>query len=299
MPLQHSKDLSPDDAARRPASPTPGAVPQATNAGPFGAHHFRCYRVPAAAPWPSLAGPPFLTDDPVPVDYRHWEINNYASSVFVKGASFTAAPASDINYGLLPNVQAHVNVALATSSTAGVGTSVGPADLELGVKYRFLDAKPEDWWPQIAIFPFLDLPTGNAAQGLGTGSVHGYLPVWIQKDLGEWTTYGGGGYWINPGPGNRNYWYTGWALLRKVTDLLQLGGEIFHQTSSTIAAPGTAGFSSAPRMPPASTSAALTISIKPITCSSRLEPAWRTGKSATNFRFTWPCKLLSNSGAKR
>ena len=86
------------------------------------------------------------------------------------------------------------------------------------MKYRFLDAKPEDWWPQIAIYPFLDLPTGNAAQGLGTGSVHGYLPVWVQKDFGEWTTYGGGGYWINPGPGNRNYWYTGWALLRKVTD---------------------------------------------------------------------------------
>ncbi len=198
--------------------------------------------IASADPWPSLAGPPFLTDDPVPVDYQHWEINNYASSVFVKGASFTAAPASDINYGLLPNVQAHVNVALATSSTAGVGTSVGPADLEFGVKYRFLDAKPEDWWPQIAIYPFLDLPTGEAAQGLGTGSVHGYLPVWVQKDFGEWTTYGGGGYWINPGPGNRNYWYTGWALLRKVTDSLQLGGEIFHQTSSTIAAPGTAGF---------------------------------------------------------
>ncbi len=195
-----------------------------------------------AAPLPSLAGPPFLTDDPVPVDYQHWEINNYASSISVKGASFTAAPASDINFGLLPDVQAHVNAVFATSSTAGVGTGVGPADLELGVKYRFLNAKPEDWWPQIAIYPFLDLPTGNAAEGLGTGSAHGYLPVWLQKDFGEWTTYGGGGYWINPGPGNRNYWFTGWALLRKITDSLQLGGEIFHQTSSSTAGPGAAGF---------------------------------------------------------
>lgn len=195
-----------------------------------------------AFPFRSMAGPPFLTDDPVTVDYQHWEINNYASSTFASGASFTGAPGSDINYGILPDVQAHVNVAMATSSTPGVGTSVGPADLELGVKYRFLNAKPEDWWPQIAIYPFLDLPTGNAAEGLGTGRVHAYLPVWIQKDFGDWTTYGGGGYWINPGPGNRNFWFTGWALLRKITDSLQLGGEIFHQTPSSTAGTGIPGF---------------------------------------------------------
>jgi len=183
-----------------------------------------------------------LTDDPVPVDYRHWEINNYASSIFANGASFTAAPGSDINYGILPGVQAHVNAALATSATSGSGTSTGPADLELGVKYRFLDAKPEDWWPQIAVYPFLDLPTGDASKGLGTGRVHSLLPVWVQKDFGDWTTYGGGGYWFNPGPGNRSYWFTGWVLLRKITDSLQLGGEIFHQTSSSTAGPGTAGF---------------------------------------------------------
>ncbi len=195
-----------------------------------------------AFPVSSLAGPPFLTDDPVPVDYRHWEINNYASSISASGATFTGAPGSDINYGILPDVQAHANVALATSSTAGVGTRFGPADLELGVKYRFLDAKPEDWWPQVAIYPFLDLPAGNASAGLGTGRVRAYLPVWMQKDFGEWTTYGGGGNWINPGPGNRDFWFAGWALLRKITDSLQLGGEIFHQTPSSTASPGTAGF---------------------------------------------------------
>jgi Putative MetA-pathway of phenol degradation len=191
---------------------------------------------------PSLAGPPFLTDDPVPVDYQHWEINNYASSNFAKGASFTAAPGSDINYGILPNVQAHVNVSLATNFTNGIGTSFGPADLELGVKYRFLDAKPEDWWPQIAFYPFVDLPTGDASRGLGTGSVHSYLPIWIEKDFGKWTAYGGGGYWINPGPGNRDFWFTGWVLLRQITDSLQLGGEIFHQTRSSTSAPPSPGF---------------------------------------------------------
>lgn len=191
---------------------------------------------------PCLAGPPFLTDDPVPVEYGHWEINNYVSSVFANGASFSTLPGSDINYGILPGVQAHVNVALAESSTSGAGASYGPADLELGVKYRFVDAGPKDWWPQVAIYPFIDLPTGDASRGLGTGRVHAYLPVWIEKDFGDWTVYGGGGYWINPGPGNQDFWFSGAVLMRKITDLLALGGEIFHQTKSSTAVPATPGF---------------------------------------------------------
>jgi hypothetical protein len=35
-------------------------------------------------------------------------------------------------------------------------------------------------------------------------------------------TYGGGGYWINAGPGNKNYWFVGWVLHRQVTDSLAL-----------------------------------------------------------------------------
>ena len=59
-----------------------------------------------------------------------------------------------------------------------------------------------------------------------------FIPIWLQKDFGDWTTYGGGGYWINPGPGNRNYWFAGWLLQRQVTKQLALGAEVFHQTAS-------------------------------------------------------------------
>jgi hypothetical protein len=43
-------------------------------------------------------------------------------------------------------------------------------------------------------------------------------------------TFGGGGYWINPGAGNKNHWFVGWVLERKITDKLTLGVELFHQT---------------------------------------------------------------------
>jgi len=42
--------------------------------------------------------------------------------------------------------------------------------------------------------------------------VQAFLPVWMQKDVGDWTVYGGGGYWINPGAGQKNWWFTGLAV---------------------------------------------------------------------------------------
>ena len=92
-----------------------------------------------------------------------------------------------------------------------MSTEFGPGDPEVSVKYRLLTAEPDDSWPQIGIFPMLEVPTGNAERNLGTGSTHAFLPLWLQKDFGKWTTYGGGGYWINPGPGNKNYWFVGWV----------------------------------------------------------------------------------------
>jgi hypothetical protein len=69
----------------------------------------------------------------------------------------------------------------------------------------------------------------------------GNKPLWIQKDFGDWTTFGGGGYWINPGPGNKNHWFVGWVLERKITDKLTLGVELFHQTPGEIGAMQSTG----------------------------------------------------------
>jgi hypothetical protein len=37
-----------------------------------------------AAPTPGMAGPPFVTDDPEPVEYGHWEINNAVVGTLVR-----------------------------------------------------------------------------------------------------------------------------------------------------------------------------------------------------------------------
>ncbi|MDR3667775.1 MAG: hypothetical protein P4L35_13100, partial [Ignavibacteriaceae bacterium] len=55
-----------------------------------------------------LAGPPFLTDDPEPVDYMHWEF--YVSSIqqFSDNSVDATLPHFEINYGLVPDVQVHL-----------------------------------------------------------------------------------------------------------------------------------------------------------------------------------------------
>jgi hypothetical protein len=179
---------------------------------------------------PARAGPPFNTDDPVPVDKGHWEVYGFSGRIDTDGDRSGVLGGVEVNYGAAANLQLHLIVPASFDQPSGGKSRVGLGDLELGVKYRFFDPGEKSWAPQIAVFPLVEVATGKASSGLSGGTERIYLPIWLEKDFGPWTTYGGGGYWINPGTGNRNYWFVGWLLQRKITDKLAIGGEIFHQT---------------------------------------------------------------------
>ncbi|HUK58290.1 MAG TPA: hypothetical protein VLV50_03590 [Stellaceae bacterium] len=188
------------------------------------------------------AGAPFRTDDPVPDDYQHGEVYFFSTATHVDGDTSGTLPGIDLNYGVLPDMQLHAIAPLAFDAPSGNGKSFGAGDTELGIKYRFMHEDESGWRPQIAIFPTVELPTGSKTRGLGTGSAQFFLPVWIQKTFGAWTTYGGGGYWHNPGAGNKDYWFTGWLVQRQVTDALAVGAELFHQTADTVGGSESTGF---------------------------------------------------------
>ena len=196
------------------------------------------------APTAAIAGPPFRTDDPEPVDYQHWEFYTFSTGTRVNGDTSGVTPAFEFNYGLIPNGQLHFGASTAFNSPAGGTTQFGYGDTEVGFKYRFIDEEKDGMRPQVAVFPLVQLPTGDENKGLGAGHVRAFLPVWVQKNFGEWTTYGGGGYWINQDGnlGDRNYWFAGWLLQRKVTEKLTLGGEVFHQTADTVGGVDSTGF---------------------------------------------------------
>jgi hypothetical protein len=193
---------------------------------------------------PAAAGPPFRTDDPEPVDYQHWEIYGFSQGTQKQGDTSGILPGVEVNYGAAPNLQLHVIAPFGSfdKPSGSAGTKFGYGDTELGVKYRFIEESKDGWWPQVGVFPLVEAPTGNLQRGLGTGRAHEFLPVWLQKDFDPWVTYGGGGYWINPGPANQNYWFAGWVLQRQVTKQLALGGEVFHQTADKIGGKDSTGF---------------------------------------------------------
>jgi hypothetical protein len=194
------------------------------------------------APGNAFAGPPFLTDDPEPVDYHHGEFYVFSQETQVNGGRDGVLPAIEANYGILPNTMIHVILPLRSITTADGETQQGYGDTEFGVKYRFVEDDPNGLRPAIGTFPLVVTPTGNKNKGLGSGETEFFLPLWIQKSFGRWVTYGGGGYWHNPGEGNKNYWFYGWLLQRQVTDKLALGGELFHQTKDTEDGPDTSGY---------------------------------------------------------
>ena len=177
------------------------------------------------------AGPPYVTDDPEPVEHKHCEI--YLASQLAHDSSGWSgtSPHVEINYGVIPNLQLHLIAPVAFSAPADGSRQFGYGDTELGIKYRFLQETAR--LPMAGVFPLVELPTGDAARGLGAGHAQVFLPLWLQKSSGPWTTYGGGGYWINPGAENRNWWFVGWLVQCQLSSKLTVGAEIFHETAKT------------------------------------------------------------------
>ncbi len=188
----------------------------------------------------ALAGPPFRTDDPIPVDYRHGEIYVFSTGTHDAGGTSGVGPAVEFNYGILPDMQFHLIAPMAYDSPNGEASHFGYGDTEVGLKYRLVEQTAV--LPTIGIFPIAELPTGDQDTGLGNGRVKYFLPIWLQRDFGRWSTYGGGGYWINPGPDNKNYWFSGIQLQYSFSESLYLGSELFYQTADTVDGRNSSGF---------------------------------------------------------
>ncbi|HVC90976.1 MAG TPA: hypothetical protein VND66_10185 [Acidobacteriaceae bacterium] len=192
------------------------------------------------------AGPPFQTDDPEPVEFRHYEFYQFGMMSSTPVETDPTGPAFEFNWGAVPNVQLHVILpwgAILPSNNpiylpGGFGPSAyGLTDMETGIKYRFV--KETKRRPEVGSFTMLELPTGSYSQGLGVGRVWYKLPIWVQKSWGHWSTYGGAGYQIVHQTQYRNFPFAGWLLQRDIGKRWTLGGEIFSHAKEGFATPQT------------------------------------------------------------
>jgi len=175
--------------------------------------------LPSSQAW---AGPPFLTDDPEPVEFKHWEFYAATQWSAERRAASGTLPHIEVNYGALPGLQLHAIVPAVLSWTSGDAVKYGVGDIELGAKVRFVEEGEHR--PQMGIFPLLTLPTGSKDRGLGAGAVQGFVPLWLQKSLGPWTTYGGGGIRFAP---DNDAVVLGWLLQRGFSEAIVIGAETY------------------------------------------------------------------------
>ena len=71
------------------------------------------------------AGPPFLTDDPEPVDFRHGKACVFSAYDRSSGATGIQGPALEFNLGASPGLQLHLVVPWAWNRVRGSGTHSG------------------------------------------------------------------------------------------------------------------------------------------------------------------------------
>ena len=173
------------------------------------------------------AGPPYLTDDPDPVPLHDFEAYAFElSDSTPKAGTAVAGPSFEMNWGAAPNLQLHLVVPFGTAFTPNQPSASGFGDIELGAKYKLHDETRH--FPEVGVFPFLELPAGDAARGLGVGATWYRLPLWLKKGFGEhWNLYGGGGAVLAHGNGYENYGFVSALLQRKLSSKLTLGGEFF------------------------------------------------------------------------
>lgn len=186
---------------------------------------------------PAVAGPPYVSDDPEPTDYKHFEIYTFSSGRTTRDGTSGEA-GIDFNYGAAPDLQLTAVVPGGFDSPRSGTTMTGFSNVELAAKYRFLHQ--ETFGLDVSVFPRVFLPSGSSAVGQQHASL--LLPIWVEKDWGGvWSAFGGGGCAINNGDGSQDFCMIGGVLARQVRPDLQLGLELFHQTPDTVGGRATTG----------------------------------------------------------
>lgn len=178
---------------------------------------------------PAFAGPPFVSDDPEPTNYEHFEIYTFNSGTNTRDGT-DGETGVDFNYGATPDLQLTATLPFGFGFPNGVAGQFGLTNVELAAKYRFLHQATFGW--DVAVFPRVFLPSVSNAVGDRDASV--LLPIWAQRDLGNgWTTFGGGGCQVYAAS-SLDSCMAGWVLTRQVLSNLTIGAELFHQSATSL-----------------------------------------------------------------
>jgi hypothetical protein len=204
----------------------------------------RVLLVPLCAFWiaePLPAQLPFYTDDPAVTDRGtlHFEFFNEFDALQLQYPNLKQNTANyKVNYGLPHNLELDIDVPyLAIFRALGTPGSTGGGDTNLGIKWEFHKESPGSRLPALGASLYIEFPTGDSNQQLGSGLTDYWLNLIAQKSLSDKTRVTANlGYLFagNTSTGvlgiqnTRGHVYTGGvSVLHDFTSRLTLGGEIY------------------------------------------------------------------------
>jgi hypothetical protein len=186
---------------------------------------------------------PFVTDDTGVADFHKWHIEMNNEFDFLKGSDYPNLRQNTANFkvsfGVLKNVELGFDNQLLNISTERnpiyPDAAFGYGDLDLSVKWRISDEKPQSRRPSFGASLNIEVPTGDERKQLGSGVADYFLNFIVQKAIAGHNTLR-----LNPGiyfAGNtltgvvgvrttRGHVFTGAAsLTHDISDRLDLGVE--------------------------------------------------------------------------
>ena len=177
---------------------------------------------------PALAGPPYITDDSDPTELGHYEVYAFSDGLLAEH-DYDGVAGVDLNYGPLPDVQLTATLPLDVTSAGRPNVSRG--EVEIGVKWRFLEDKQRGL--SLAMFPRVFMPTSR-----NRGWASFLLPLWAGWKNEHWSVFGGGGVHVRAGAGNRDSLVEALAVTRSLGERLTIGAEIAHEGADAVGGEG-------------------------------------------------------------
>jgi hypothetical protein len=203
---------------------------------------------------PLRAQMPFYTDDTSVT-----ETNKFHIEVFDEFDGLQASQYPDLrqntanvrfNYSPWAHLELDIDAPyIAIERTAAVQSSRGVGDTNLGAKWNLRETPQDSLLPSFAVSLYIEFPTGDARQELGSGLTDYWLNFIVQKPISETTRYN-----VNLGvlfAGNTSTGavgvqtrhgqvYTGGlSLLHDVTPRLTIGAEIYGGLADSAGLDGT------------------------------------------------------------
>ncbi|HEX5705230.1 MAG TPA: hypothetical protein VFX97_18670 [Pyrinomonadaceae bacterium] len=192
---------------------------------------------------------PFTVDDADVTEHKKFQLQiSHEFAILPRSAHPSLRQNTTVfvlNYGLLPDVEIGVDYPLIViSNAAGTSRSIrGFGDLNFHVKYNFLKEREGKRRPGLTVSFAMEVPTGDAPKGLGSGLLDYSVNGVLQKSLTTKTTFRANGGIVFAGNTStglsgiriRGRVFTaGVSLVRQFTPKLNLGFELTGAASNNL-----------------------------------------------------------------